>query len=409
MAAGQAAPVVLKFGGTSVADSRSRARVVDRVREYADEGPVVVVVSAMGRSGSPYATDTLLALLDGLPDNAREADRVAACGEIISAAVLAQTLVAAGLPAASLSGAEAGILTDDRHGDARVIGVDPTGVLSTLDRGVVPVVAGFQGIAPDGSLTTLGRGGSDTTACVLAGAIDASTVVILSDVEGVMTADPTDLPEARVLPVMEYQELFHLARAGSRVVHAPAAEAAMKAGVPLRVRSTFSDAPGTLLTDAEGVSLAQAPRVATAVSHVDGVSRFCVTLPPDDESGDHMEAQTRVYASMAQAGVSLDMFTPCRELLVFSTREVDVAIAAGTLERLGLPFDVEEGLAKVTLVGAGMHGVPGVMAKLAQALDAAGVTIRQVSDSHATISVLVCQDTRQRAVKALHEAFSLGE
>jgi aspartate kinase len=199
-----------------------------------------------------------------------------------------------------------------------------------------------------------------------------------------------------------------MARHGARVMHARAAESAMEAGVPVRVRSTFSDGPGTLVTDADGVAHLAQRRVATAISHVDHVTRFIVTLPASDESADHMAAQTRIYETMADADVSLDMFTPVGETMAFSTAAHDVPRAVSALDSLGLPYAIETGLAKVTLVGAGMHGVPGVMARMAAALRDAKVTVKQTADSHATISVLVCQNMRYRAVEALHTAFGLG-
>ena len=401
--------IVQKFGGTSVADPDSRASLVQRVEEgLADGARVVVVVSAMGREGDPYSTDTLLGLIRGEETDAYETDKLAACGEIISSVVVAHALRSADIPARSFSGVEAGIVTDGEHGSADVIRVVPDDLLASLRRGEVPVVAGFQGMAPDGRLTTLGRGGSDTTACALAVALSADRVEIFTDVDGVMTADPDASEGARVLDVVEYDELFQMARHGSRVVHALAAETAMEGGVPVRVRSTFSGAPGTLVTDARGAAAEGVSRVATAVSHVDDVARFTVALPPDDEDGGHMAAQTEVFRSMADAGVSLDMFTPCDDKLVFSTSEADVPRAVATLDAVALPYRIDVGLAKVTLVGTGMHGVPGVMARVAETLRGSGVTIVQVSDSHATISVLVWQNRRSRAVDALHEAFGLG-
>jgi aspartate kinase len=396
----------MKFGGTSLADPDSRLRLVEHVRSRLAECDVVLVVSAMGRAGSPYATDTLLELVDDCEDP-RECDKVAACGEIISTAVIATALQRAGIPARSLSGAEAGILTDDRHGRAQIVGVEPDAVRAALAEGLVPVIAGFQGLGPDGMLTTLGRGGSDTTACALGAALNASCVEVYTDVEGVMTADPATLPAARVLETVEYQELFQMARHGSRVMHAPAAESAMDAGIPVRIRSTFSDGPGTLVTDAGSVGRTAPRRIATAVSHVDHVARFVVTLPADDDSGDHMDAQTRLYETMADADVSLDMFTPVGKTLVFSTAEGDVPRAMSALDSLPLPYEVETGLAKVTLIGAGMHGIPGVMARMSAALRDADVTVKQTADSHATISVLVWQNMRYRAVEALHGAFGL--
>lgn len=402
--------VVQKYGGTSVADPEGRQALTERVRARLEAGDrVVCVVSAMGRAPSPYATDTLLGLVSASKAGDRERDRLAACGEIISSAVVADTLMDAGVPALSLSGVEAGVYTDGRYGCAEITGVDPASVATALDQGLVPVIAGFQGMSAEGDLTTLDRGGSDTSACALAAALGADEVEIYTDVEGVLTADPRILPSAEVLEVLDYDELFQMAKHGARVVHAPAAELARDAHIPLRIRSTFSGAPGTLVAGADTVAALGVTRVATAVSHVDGIARVVVDLPHDDGDGMHMEVQTRVYRTMADARISLDMFTPLGDVLVFSVAQERLGPTERALADLGLTHRIDRDLAKVTLIGAGMHGVPGVMARLAEALNGAGVTALQTADSHATISVLVWQNRRDEAVRALHEAFGLGE
>jgi aspartate kinase len=398
--------IVQKFGGTSVATAEGRSSVLARVRAARESGSdVVVVVSAMGRAGSPYATDTLLGLLPDGPADDRERDMLASCGEIVAAVVFAHELRQAGIPAAAFTGADAGIVTDDRFSDARIVSLHPDRLVRALGDGLTPVVAGFQGCTADGETTTLGRGGSDTSACALGVALRAERVEIYTDVDGVMTADPRDCAEARILPAISYEELFQMAHHGAKVMHAPAAELAMDGGVTLRVRNTFSEAPGTLVAD-----VSPPKGVATAVSHIDGIAQLRVSLPPaaDEEDLAHMEAQTRVYRALADAGVSLDMFTPCTDRLVFTVAEGALADAMRVLDRLEVPYDVVPGLAKVTLVGAGMRGVPGVMARTAEALCAARVPILQTADSHTTISVLVWQNMRKAAVVALHQAFGLS-
>jgi aspartate kinase len=396
--------VVMKFGGTSVADAEGRAALRARVEQARASGlDVVVVVSAMGRAGKPYATDTLLALIGGGTDS-RERDMLAACGEIVSAVVVAHELRSSGTPAEAFTGADAGIVTDAGFGAARIVSLHPARLNEAIGRGVVPVVAGFQGVSADGDTTTLGRGGSDTSACALGVALAAEAVEIYTDVDGVMSADPRECADAAVLDGMRFEELFEMANAGAKVMHAPAAELAMDAGVPVRVRSTFSGEPGTLIAD-----VAPAKGVATAVTHVDGVAQLRVSLPSAAGDIAHMHAQTGVYRAMADAGVSLDMFTPCCDMLVFTVSEAALADAQDALRRLGLAHEVSTGLAKVTLVGAGMRGVPGVMARVAESLCAAGVPILQTADSHTTISVLVTGEDRHAAVRTLHEAFALGE
>jgi aspartate kinase len=401
--------IVQKFGGTSVATPEGRAALAARVASARTSGhDVVVVVSAMGREGSPYATDTLLSLLGGHECDARESDLLASCGEIVSSVVVAHELRAAGIPAMAFSGPDAGVLTNDVHGNAGVLLVDPAPLAGAIAGGRVPVVAGFQGISPAGEVTTLGRGGSDTSACAIGVALAAEAVEIYTDVDGVMTADPRTCEAAKVLDALEYEELFQMARHGARVMHAPAAEAAMEAHIPLRIRGTFSSSPGTLVADAERIKDARRASVATAVSHVDGISRVTVHLPAEEDQAGAMDEMTRVFAAMAAAGISLDMFTPFGASLVFSLPESSLPHAMAALDRIGLPYAVETGLARVTLVGAGMHGVPGVMARVASALSHADVDVLQVADSHTTISVLVASEHKRSAIAALHEAFHLG-
>jgi aspartate kinase len=308
----------------------------------------------------------------------------------------------------ALSGPDAGVLTDDVHGAASVLLVDPAPLIAALADGRVPVVAGFQGMSPSGEVTTLGRGGSDTSACAIAAALGAEAVEIYTDVDGVMTADPRVCEAARVLGALEYEELFQMARHGSRVMHAPAAETAMAAHVPVRIRNTFSDASGTLIADAERIAEARRASVATAVSHTDGIARVTVRLPAEEDHAGAMAEMTRVFAAMASADVSLDMFTPFGNSLVFSVNESSLPSAMRALDRIGLPYAVETGLARVTLVGAGMHGVPGVMARVAAALSDADVDVLQVADSHTTISVLLSAQHERTAIAALHAAFDLG-
>jgi aspartate kinase len=399
--------VVMKFGGTSVATATARASIARTVLASLESGVApVLVVSAMGRSGQPYATDTLLSLVEGLPADPREIDLLMASGEIVSAVVLAHELRAAGVEARAFTGAEAGVGTDGVFGSAAITDVHPGSLLAALSEGVVPVVAGFQGIAEDGSLTTLGRGGSDTTACALGVALQAEAVEIYTDVDGVMSADPRSCEGPTVLEVIRADELHQMARHGARVVHTPAAELALASGLAVRVRNTYSDHPGTRVAD---IAAYCPDRVATAVSHNDGVARIRVALPAPEGTRAHMAAQARVYRAMADASVSLDMFTPVGETLVFSIPEKSLDKACAVLSTLGMTYRVQASLSKITLVGAGMHGVPGVMARMAECLDRAGVNVLQTADSHTTISVLVPSEERRATVQALHDGFDLAE
>lgn len=398
--------IVMKFGGTSVATPDGRAAIAARVTEVLElEKAAVVVVSAMGRAGDPYATDTLLGLVTSLPADDRERDLLASTGEVISAVVVAHELRESGIPAQAMTGGEAGIGTDGVHANAAVTDVYPQPLLEVIRRGHVPVVTGFQGLAEDGRLTTLGRGGSDTTACALGVALAAEAVEIYTDVDGVMTADPRACDGATVLEVIRADELFQMARHGSRVVHTPAAELALASGLAVRVRNTYTNHPGTLVAD---IASYRPASLATAVSHATGIARIRVSLPAEEDGAAHMAAQARVYRAMAEAGISLDMFTPLSTTLVFTLAQSDLERACTVIDTLGLAHEVRTGLAKVTLVGAAMHGVPGVMARMAESLATAGVHVLQAADSHTTISVLVPGEDAEAAVNALHDGFGLG-
>jgi aspartate kinase len=399
--------VVMKFGGTSVADEPGRAALARRVAAVLEQGKApVLVVSAMGRRGAPYATDTLLGLVAELPASERERDLLASVGELVSAVVVAAELRVAGIEAAAFSGAEAGVFTDGVAGGAAISEIHPARLFAAIAAGVVPVVAGFQGLAEDGTLTTLGRGGSDTSACALGVALAAEEVDIYTDVDGVMTADPRSCDGTEVLEVIRADELFQMARAGSRVVHTPAAELALNSGIPVRVKNTFSEHEGTLVAD---IASYRPDRVATAVSHASGVARVRVALGDSEGTVAHMAAQTSLYRAMADADVSLDMFTPSGEDLVFTVPEDAVDGVRDVVSALGMNCSITGGLAKVTLVGAGMHGVPGVMARMSELLNEAAVAVYQAADSHTTISVLVPGADTEAAIRALHDGFELGE
>jgi aspartate kinase len=395
----------MKFGGTSVASQTGRAAIASRVSESLALGEApVVVVSAMGRRGDAYATDTLLDLVSDLPPDPSERDLLASVGEIVSAVVVAHELRHEGIEARAFTGGEAGIATDGVNGSASITEIHTGPLLAAVERGVVPVVCGFQGLASDGHVTTLGRGGSDTTACSLGVALGAEKVEIYTDVDGIMTADPRTCDDARVLEVVSADELFQMARHGSRVVHTPAAELALASGLSVSVRNTYTDHPGTCVAD---IAAYRAAGVATAVTQSGPAARVQVDLGSDEGTSEHMRAQTSVYRAMADACVSLDMFTPMGRMLSFTVDESAIPAASRVLDALGMPYETRPGLAKVTLVGAGMHGVPGVMARVSECLADKGVSALQVADSHTTISVLVEAEVSDLACNALHDGFGL--
>ncbi len=401
--------IVQKFGGTSLATPAYRELVAERVNIAVRRGLCpIVVVSAMGRVGDPYATDTLLSLArDVYPDIAlRETDLLVACGEIISAVVMAGTLRKHGHPGVVLTGGQAGIITDRAFGNARILRVEPDHLRRHLERGDLCVVAGFQGVAETGDITTLGRGGSDTTAAALAVALRAEMLEIYTDVNGVKTADPRIVPEARTLPVVSYEELFQMAHQGAKVVHPRAVELAMRANVPVRVRSTFDDPevePGTLITHGfeVGGQWDGLGRVVTGVTNVPDLAQFSV------EGGDRSDSAVRAFRLLADASISVDLINVAPDRRRFVVAGEDAARARRALEAEGFRVDVRLECAKVSVVGTGMRGVPGVMAAIVEALHQEGVQILQSADSHVTISCLVGKADMERAVQALHRKFGL--
>ncbi|HYH02064.1 MAG TPA: aspartate kinase, partial [Bacillota bacterium] len=354
--------IVQKFGGTSVATPEGRFQVAARVKEALDRGlQVVVVVSAMGRFGQPYATDTLIRLVRDIEPQveARELDLLMSCGEIISTVVMVQTLKTNGIEAAAFTGGQAGILTNHVFNNARIQEIKPAMLLGCLEEGKVAVVAGFQGMTASGEITTLGRGGSDTTGAALGVALKAEEVEIYTDVEGVMTADPRLVPQAKPLEVITYQEICEMAHLGAKVIHPRAVEIAMEGRIPLRIRSTFSQSKGTLITDGAPLNRIEIrdDKHVTGLAHIAEMALVKIRSAMDiNENG----VAVRVFELMAEAGISVDMIQVAPNQIGFIIKQDLAERARQVLEGLALEVAVEAGYAKVAIIGTGMRGVPGV-------------------------------------------------
>ena len=404
--------IVQKFGGTSVASSEMRQHAVARVISALNSGYTpVVVVSAMGKLGQPYATDSLLELLRNVNPNAsrRNTDLLLSCGEIISAVVFAEELQAAGHPAQALTGWQCGILTDENFSQARIQEINPQRIHSLLEEGIIPVVAGFQGVSRSQEVTTLGRGSSDTTAAALGVVLQAEWVGIYTDVDGIKTADPRLVPDAPTLPAVSGREVVELAHLGARVIHPRAAELALEEGIPIRILSTTDDGPGTWIANrvspisGKGGELV-GDRVVIGIAHMTGRVQVTITGEGDLNRAD---VAPKIFDMLAQHGVSVDQIFLSAALIAFTIDESDVSLARELLTTLGLHVRIEEGFAKVSVVGAGMHGVPGVMARVVNCLERANISIYQTTDSHANISCLVKEEQIAQAVQALHREFNL--
>lgn len=402
--------IVQKFGGTSVAKPEGREQVVKKVREAIDQGnKVVVVVSAMGRAGDPYATDTLIGLARGVQKHVkpRELDLLMSCGENISTVVMVQTLKVHGIEAQAFTGGQAGIITDHNFNNARIIEIKPDNIIRCLEEGKVAVVAGFQGMTSDGELTTLGRGGSDTTGAALGVALKADVVEIYTDVDGIMTADPRLVPRAKPLAEMTYSEVCEMAHLGAKVVHPRAVEIAMEGRVPLRIRSTFSDNLGTLIRDGNNIAQVEirSDKVVTGLAHISEMALVKILSDEDmNKNGQVLE----VFQLMAKAGISVDMIQVSPSQIGFILKEDYSDRASEVLAGQGLRVSAEKGFAKVAIVGSGMRGVPGVMARMVKGLQRAGISIYHSTDSHTNIACLVKREDMCAALQALHDEFELA-
>ncbi|MGI5879776.1 MAG: aspartate kinase [Syntrophomonadaceae bacterium] len=404
---------VQKYGGTSLSTPELRNRVAEIIRSAREQGShVVVVVSAIGRLGEPYATDTLLHLVKAVnPEPAvRELDMIMSCGEIISGVLLASHLSAQGLPARFFTGQQAGIVTDGQYGNGHILTIKTENIIGCLEQNIIPVVAGFQGLGHNGEIVTLGRGGSDTTASALAAALKAEVIDIFTDVEGVMTADPRIVTNARLLDSVTYNEVCQLAREGAKVVHPRAVEIAMHCGIPLRIKSTLSDSMGTLITN-NGYGISDQvnsimERTITGITYTSNIAQIKINIAAlQDKKG----VELKIFKSMAQENISVDFITLQPDLLLFTVLAETALRAQAILNTMSLPAELVMNCAKVAVVGAAMTGIPGVMAQVMEALNEQDIPILQCGDSYTNIWCLVDQEHMQNAVKALHDKFELGK
>jgi aspartate kinase len=404
------AVIVQKYGGTSVGDADRIRAVADRVIGAKRQGfDVLVVVSAMGET-----TDELLEMAHRLTStpNARELDLLLTAGERIAMSLLAIAINEAGFAAASYTGSQAGIITDTVHGKAKIKEIRPQRILESLERGNIVIVAGFQGISerPVLDVTTLGRGGSDTTAVAMAAALGAEFCEIYTDVQGVFTADPRVVPDARKLHVVSYEEMLELAASGAQVLQLRSVEYARMHGVRVHVRSSFTDEPGTWITE-EDVRMEQA--IISGVAHELSEAKITVRSVPDRPG-----VAAAIFRAAADEGAFVDMVVQNvshdgRTDVSFLVPKSDLARLAPAIEGVaaqigGIGLSVDDGIAKVSLIGAGIKSHPGVVADMFAVLAAEGINIEMISTSSIRISCVIRADQAESAVRALHSKFDIG-
>ena len=387
--------VVMKFGGTSVGDPERIRNVARRLVSARDRGARVVgVVSAMGDT-----TDELLDLarqVSAAPDP-RELDMLLSVGERISCALVAMAARDLGREAISLTGSQAGIVTDTVHTKAKIVEVRAKRIHDALDDDRIVLVAGFQGMSTEKNITTLGRGGSDTTAVALAAALGADACEIYTDVEGVVSADPRIVPDARKLDAVTYEEMLEMAAAGARVLQLRSVEFARNHGVRLHVRSTFTDEPGTWVTEETDPMLEKA--MISAITHTVEEAVYRV----------HGSTPAALFSALAKRHVNVDTIVQTSaDVIVFSAPLDDRATTAAVLDALGASWSEHDDLGKVSIVGAGMKSHPGIAARTFTTLHDAGIEPQFVSTSPIKIAFYVPHGEVDRAVAALHAAFELG-
>jgi aspartate kinase len=402
--------IVQKFGGTSVKSVARIKNVAKIVLRAAKENPLVVVVSAMGDT-----TDYLVKLArqaSGLPDR-RELDALLATGEQISIALLAMTLNDMGQRAVSLTGAQLGIITESVHNTARIVDIKTERIHRYLDEGYIVVAAGFQGTTTEGDTTTLGRGGSDTTAVALAAALGASVCDIFTDVSGVYTADPNIVPGAHLLKEVSYEEMLEMARVGAQVLHPRAVELARKHRLPLRVRNTFDpEHEGTILKGAQDMEIS---RPVSGVTIDRDQARLAILKVPDRPG-----IAGEVLVALADCNISVDMIIQAFHQdgsvndITFTIKRGDLNTARNLLQEIasrigatGIIADPD--VAKLSIVGAGLMDQPGVAAQMFSALGREGINIKMISTSEIRISCAISDRDAERAVKIVHDLFSLAE
>ena len=396
--------IVQKFGGSSLATPELREIAASRVLEARQRGASpVVVCSAIGRSPDPYATDSLLALL-GPSRGGANRDLLLSCGEAIACAVFAELLTTWGADAQAMTGGQAGIITDAAYGEAKILRVEPDNVFAVLERGIIPVITGFQGVSERGAVTTLGRGGSDLSAIALGDALGSEAVEIFTDVSGVMTGDPRRIAGAHTIDRVSYAEMVELAADGAKVMHAKAAELARVTQTPYVVKGLRSNFGSTI---DEG----HAPNgfmPVTGITSLRDVVFVRVIQGEIDDLEARRQIELEVFRRAAESDVSVDMINVNNAGIFFIIDSEYLATIRRVFGGLNMALRVRAHCAKISIVGAGMRGVSGVMYRVVAALSEAGVEIIHSTDSNITISVLVPEEDVARAEQAVHDYFRLG-
>jgi aspartate kinase len=394
--------IVQKFGGSSLSTPELREIAASRVLESRARGMApVVVCSALGRVPDPYATDTLAQLL-GPSRGGPNRDLLLACGELIGCAVFAELLSSWGATAQAMTGAQAGFRTDRTFGDAKILEVDPSHVVGLVERGIIPVIAGFQGATEFGETTTLGRGGSDLTAIAIGEALGSEAVEIYTDVSGVMTGDPRRIAGTSTVERVNYAEMTELAGSGAKVMHHKAADHARRGSTPYIIKGLRSNR-GTAIDDG---TPADRIHPVSGLASFGGVT-FCRIIQGEADAG-RSAIDLAVFEQLAERDISIDMINVNNAGVFFICDSERLDAVRHELRSLNIALRARPHCAKISIVGEGMRGTSGVMYRVVRAITEANIEIIHSTDSNITISLLVPEDDAVRAEQAIHDAFRLG-
>lgn len=393
--------LIQKFGGTSVSTKERRKLVVNKIKDAIDNGySPVVVVSAMGRQGDPYATDTLLSLLgaDFKQKEKAACDLLLSCGETLSTVVMCNELYDNNIKARPLMGFQAGVITDNNYGSANLLNTDSELLIKLINDGIVPVVAGFQGISEEGLISTLGRGGSDVTASILGVSLAADGIEIYTDVDGIMTADPRIVQDAALIDELDYNEVFQFAEQGAKVIHPRAVEIAMKRNIPIIIKNTMSSSAGTVVKN----SVKENNKIITGITHMPDRVRVKIVKINNNKN------YSSIFKILGDNGISIDLINVFPDHKVFTIGNEDLFKFKNIMESIEIKYNLINNCSKIAVIGSGMRGIPGVMAKILEALEREEISVLQTSDSHSTIWCLVNGEDTKKAIMSLHKEFNLG-
>ena len=395
--------LVQKFGGTSVSTHERRLLVIKKVMNAISNGYCpIVVVSAMGRKGEPYATDSLLSLISEEFKNVNHlaSDLLMSCGEIISTVVMCDEMQKHSINAVPLTGGQAGIITDNNFNNASIKTVNTKNILELVSQNKVPIVAGFQGISEDGFITTIGRGGSDVTGALLGVALNAEGIEIYTDVDGIMTADPRIVDNPSLIKQISYNEVFQFADQGAKVIHPRAVEIAMKGNIPLIIKNTLSECEGTVI-GMEGYD--NSSSLITGITHMNNRVQVKVLIEDNKDNSNYDD----LLDILANNLISIDLINIFPNEKIFTIDTKDLSTLNSIMSSLDLKYVIIENCSKIAIIGSRIRGIPGVMARILKTLAKEKVEVLQTADSHTTIWCLVESKYTEQAINALHNEFKL--